>query len=181
MSYNPEFPMFLYVLEDPRKPGEIKYIGKSQSLPARFISHRKAARDSQDVNHHLAVYVWWRELLASGISPRMRLLHQCSTSEIDAAEVRAIQGYRALGQPLLNQTDGGAGVPGLKGRPAWNKGKRLHYSPWNKGKTTGLTAPNKGKAMSLEQRELLSRLKTGKPWSIARREAFEQRKANGQA
>lgn len=178
MKYNPEFPMFLYVLEDPRKPGEIRYIGKTQSLPGRFNSHSKAARDVNDTNHHLAVYVWWRMLLAEGVCPRLRMLWQGWPAEADAAEERAIAGYRALGQPLLNQTDGGQGVKGLR-RPAWNRGKRLHYSVWNKGKSTGLPAPNKGKAMPAEQREKLSKLKAGKPWSIARRESHERRKANG--
>ncbi len=101
---NSEFPAFLYVLEDPREPGNIRYIGATGSPPTRLTQHKKRAK----MGHPAPLYVWWRELQSVGAEPVLRLFWQGSPKQRDEMEIKAVRGYRKLGFSLFNATDGGS-------------------------------------------------------------------------
>lgn len=132
---NNEFPAFLYVLEDPREPGNIRYIGATQGLPNRMHAHRTDAKVKP-----LPLYVWWRRLVSEGVEPRARVLWQGPLHEAESAEIRAISGYKKLGFDLLNETEGGYCFSNLARARSSRKGTKL----------------------SPETRALLSRIHTGK-------------------
>lgn len=115
----------LYVLVDPLKPEEFKYIGITYDPVKRLQEHfRDAAAgiDSHKCN-------WIRKT-----NPIMKILEVgLSREDACAKECQLIQEVRASGVSLTNRTDGGEGVvnPSADVREklaAWHRGKPLPYS-----------------------------------------------------
>jgi len=104
---NTDLPVAIYVLEDVLCPGEVRYVGQTQSPATRFTKH---LHDSRRGKKGYLLHEW----LQSGVTVRMRVLRFVPVSEADACESHCIQAYRRLGFPLLNQTDGGRGVAGYE-------------------------------------------------------------------
>jgi hypothetical protein len=92
-------PVEIYGLYCPRT-GALRYIGMAASAEKRLRQHLRdcVTRDSP-------VYVWIRELLTEGLSPRMEVLSR--SLDGPAAERAAIADARAAGHDLLNRTRGG--------------------------------------------------------------------------
>lgn len=120
------FPAFLYVLEDPREAGHIRYVGRTQSLPQRLVTHNQ--RMNRQDPHPL--YQWFRDLKSEGIEPTMRVLWQGSLDESYEAEKKAIEGYKQLGFSLLNRSEGGLFASGWKATPQ----ARAKMSAFQKGR-----------------------------------------------
>jgi|SRR5208337_3642722 len=86
---------------------------------------------------------------------------------------------------LRNHTDGGDGVSGLTGHPAWNKGKKGIYkhseetcrriSEANKGQppTYGMLGKKHSKEGKRKIALATSVAKKGKPWSVTKRAKFD--------
>lgn len=85
----------------------------------------------------------------------MRVFWQGRKEEADAAETRAIAGYRKLGCQLFNETDGGPGIPG--------------YQVPEKVRQK-MSAATKGRPKSAATRE---RMKAS--WTPERRQKFSER------
>jgi hypothetical protein len=147
-----DFPVFLYVIEDPREPGHIRYIGATVSLSSRYSRHQQAAIGNQ--REDVPLYSWWRALLSEGVEPTMRLLWQGTKEQRADAEIRAIAGYRKLGFCLLNQTNGGPGMLGYaftqESRDRMSKGSRKGKA--KRSKRPGATAWMKRRAEILAER-----------------------------
>lgn len=89
--------------------GKIRYVGQTtQTIRARFCGHRWQAKRRQ--NYHISR--WMAAVVRAGFSVRV------FTIETDAVwnetEQRLVAWYRRHGARLVNSTDGGRGVLGLK-------------------------------------------------------------------
>lgn len=172
--FNPDLPAFLYVLEDPRVPGEIRYIGLTQSLPQRLTTHLQLAKRKNPA----PLYQWIAGLLAEGLEPRIRPLWQGCFADAERNEVLAIARYRELGFPLLNQADGGPGTsgwhPSEAQRKAMSEFQRGRKKPDGHGEA--VSRASKGRPKSEAHRLAMSLAKKGKPWSEKRREQFLKKK-----
>jgi len=96
---NSELPVFLYVLDDPREPGNIRYVGQTQSPQHRLGFHCHAGLRS-DPNRPL--YRWVQELLSEGFRPRMRIWATVEFSHANQKEKVLIAGLSRCFD-LLNQ------------------------------------------------------------------------------
>lgn len=80
----------IYVLIDPRKPDNARYVGQTYTPQTRYRCHLK---DNP----------WARQLVAEGVLPEMRLLEWCDRSEATRRENYWIAMYCRIGQADLNQ------------------------------------------------------------------------------
>ncbi len=96
---NSDLPVFLYVLDDPREPGNIRYVGQTQSLQSRLGFHCCAGL-RQDPTRPL--YLWVQKLLNEGVRPRMRVWATVEFSHASQKEKVLIAGLSRCFD-LLNQ------------------------------------------------------------------------------
>lgn len=150
-----DLPIFIYVLEDPREPGNIRYVGQTQSLPQRFSNYKRKALGKRLRQDNDALYDWLKHLWLQGVEPMMRVLRQTTKESANELEIKAIAGYRKLGFLLFNLTDGGSG----KGLVPRSKGKKL--PPRSKEWCDAIGNAKRGKKMSLESRLRMRESKLG--------------------
>ena len=102
----------IYVLFDPRKPKEIRYVGKtSQKLKRRLSTHICDARNKRYKHHNCN---WIQSLLNEGVEPIIEEIDSiiCYTNdkkEWDWLEKYWISQIKSWGFNLTNLTDGGEG------------------------------------------------------------------------
>src|SRR6266568_2201171 len=104
--------LLVYALVDPRDL-TVRYVGKSTVGLARPQNHRQECKLSRDPNTHKVN--WIRLLVRVGLTYDVVVLDECdSPAELSATERFYISFFRAMGCDLLNRTDGGDGLCGLK-------------------------------------------------------------------
>lgn len=115
--------LFVYGLCDPRT-NEIRYVGKVAGyLNSRLRGHIREARTTQRRNHRLN---WVRSLLVLNLEPNIILLERCAlASELPRVERSQIAHFRAHGDRLTNETDGGEGIP----NPSEDTRRKLRARP----------------------------------------------------
>jgi|SRR5579872_3323863 len=99
---------FVYTLADPRKPEDIRYIGKTgRTLDYRLSCH---CSDLKARNYRTN---WIKHLKNQGLRPLIYPIAMCK-SELDtnACEIFCIKQFRDWGYKLTNGTEGGDGVSG---------------------------------------------------------------------
>ena len=106
MSEANESPRHIYALEDPRLPGQVRYVGATKNLRGRLDRHISSAR----CGAQWQVSVWIRSLLEMDLSPFQKIIETVPAQEWESAERKWIAFYAAWGY-LLNQSPGG-GSPG---------------------------------------------------------------------
>lgn len=154
--------MNLYALVDPRTE-EIRYIGKTiQSAEKRFRDHISDAR--QNFNTHKCN--WIRSLLDQDLLPILMILRNDIELEdhLNTEEISMIAFCREIGMRLVNSTNGGDGVSGLKITPE----TRAKMAKAKIGKP----GPRLGKSVTQETRDKISQslkgrvgCNLGKHWS----------------
>lgn len=99
----------IYALIDPRD-NQIRYIGiTKKNLKSRLNNHYyKDARDN------LAKRTWLNELTDLGMKALIEEIETVTEEQACFSEEFWIAHYRSIGVNLLNMTNGGYGVPGLK-------------------------------------------------------------------
>lgn len=139
--------------------GEIRYIGKTvKSLSSRLCQHLCIARKKTHSHHRDN---WLRSLLSKGILPSIALLEEVNGNGC-AEEIRWISIFRSSGADLVNTTEGGEGVTGLR----HSKETKDRWSKLRRGISTGrpihpnakaaLLAANLGSIRSEETRSKIS-------------------------
>lgn len=132
----------IYALVDPRSPGSIRYIGKTErSLDARLSQHIKRCQIEKCPKAR-----WISSLLAEGIEPSIFLIEDGSNDTWQDRERYWISLYRRISGGLLNLTEGGEGFVGTKHRPET---------------IAKMITARTGKRASIETRAKLSALKKG--------------------
>jgi hypothetical protein len=109
MTNPPSLTAFIYGLFDPRNPLDIRYVGKTNNLARRLMVHISYARNPKSIRN-LRLLGWMRELLASGIKPKISVLEECPMSQWRDRERFWISRFRVQGGHLLNIDDGGNGA-----------------------------------------------------------------------
>lgn len=97
---------FIYALCDPNTEA-VRYIGWTYDVKRRLAQHRQRALS--ETTHKAN---WLNRLRALGFSPEVTILESGDKSWAKA-EQRWIAYYRAMGNDLVNATNGGEGVPGI--------------------------------------------------------------------
>lgn len=102
----------VYTLSDP-ETDELRYVGMTtKPLNTRLNGHFVPSTLKKEENHRTH---WLRLLRAKGVKPKIELLEGCvGLEQMREAERFWIEQLRALGFRLVNTTDGGEGIPGLK-------------------------------------------------------------------
>lgn len=120
---------FIYALIDPRN-NEIRYIGKSNKPKYRYKAHLRCDGDCFRDR-------WIKKLKSENLYPDLLILEECDYNVWEEREIFWIKHYREIGKNLTNSTEGGRcprHIPeevilkrslALKGKKAWNKGKKL--------------------------------------------------------
>lgn len=125
-SGNDPRPGVIYGIFDPRRPKDIRYVGKAGSMRDRWQGHCKDAKSRRN-----RLYNWWRKRESEGGKPCYRILQECLPGMMDACEREWIAKLNANGR-LLNVTDGGDG-----GIPDENAKKKLAEISRSKWQTDG--------------------------------------------
>ncbi len=100
----------IYVLEDPRTEGVVRYVGVTHGKPQqRLRDHIRGAE--RGVRYHSAT--WIRSLLRENVQPLMHVIHQGQGDTWASVETWWIAWHRAWGFNLTNHTDGGEGNVGI--------------------------------------------------------------------
>lgn len=124
---------FVYALIDPTT-GETRYIGRTADIGHREACHKWDARNGTG-----KCYVsWLKSLLDRGLWVRLVVLEGC-VGDGAAEQRRHIASARRKGVPILNRTDGGSGVIGLKMPDAAKAKMRAHHR--SRGGRPRLAAP----------------------------------------
>jgi hypothetical protein len=105
--------MTVYALRDPRT-GAARYVGCSSRVQERWREHIRRAAHGETKAMPAGLRAWLTELSARGLDPTLECLEDTDTWD---AESRWIRTLRDAGEPLLNECDGGRGIPGYKHRP----------------------------------------------------------------
>lgn len=94
--------IFIYSLSD--KEGNVRWIGQTKNLKYRLSKHLYEARTNKankDKNE------WINSLTSKGDSPKMELIEEIPSNEVDLWEKHYISLYRSFGFDLLNKSIGG--------------------------------------------------------------------------
>ena len=156
--------MIVYALTDPRD-GRIRYVGKSHRTARRRLRRHLAPCYLNGQTHKER---WIRSLLRIGLEPGLIVLQTCHTAlELSCAEIAHIARLRLSGFALKNATGGGDG------------GSRPHTEASKQKIRTALTGKPKseihrlrsalgqrGRKASEATKNLLSRIRTGRPGHI---------------
>ena len=153
----------IYSLRD--EFGITRYIGKTiKPLHQRLAQHLLVARNNSH-SHHCSN--WIRSMIRNKISPTIHLIESVVGDGCES-ERGWILIMRSMGWPLVNTTNGGEGVVGLRHsddtKAKWSaarKGKNLgHEVSDETRRKIGLA--HKGKKISQQHRQALSRANKGK-------------------
>lgn len=149
----------IYVLVDPRKGEEYRYVGKTRTkLAKRLKGHIYDA--VKRVKKHTHKLHWLRKLISEGIEPEILLIEITDSVQENKREIYWIAKLREEGHKLTNSTDGGDSVE-------HTEEVRRKISEANKGENNpnygkrGKDAPMFGKTHSKELREKMSKAWTG--------------------
>lgn len=106
----------IYALADPRN-SKIRYVGCSIDPKRRRRENLGRARRGVPGAMPEPHRKWLLSLDAVGMRPSLRVLAIVEKTEAAMTEKRAIALFRRLGEPILNECDGGLGIPGYRHRP----------------------------------------------------------------
>ncbi len=152
----------IYSLADPYT-GEIRYVGyTSQTLRKRLRGHIHHAK----AYGRGAVRLWIMQLLADGLEPTIAPLEiGDGPRNWMPAERKWIAYYRGIpGNRLLNQSNGGQGVPGYQ----FSKESRRRISEKNKGRAISAEHKAKWHAAAVKAN-------TGRHWSEEQKQKLRDR------
>lgn len=100
--------VIIYALSDPRKPGLVRYVGKTKQSLRRRLHVHVAHRNAKPCHRTR----WMQKLFKDGLIPRIWPLELCSESNWQEREIFWVRFFKPLG--LINSTDGGDGSNGSK-------------------------------------------------------------------
>lgn len=136
---------FIYTLSDSTG---IRYVGKADNPNQRLKGHiKEAKRDKYEKDK------WVASLLKQGVRPIMEVIEEVSVENWKFAEARWIAEFKSQGCELVNETYGGEGSDGFKGK---------HHSEETRAR---IREKLKGRKASNETRKNLSIALKGKPLS----------------
>jgi len=98
---------FIYTLSDPRT-GFVRYVGKSNNPKKRLGSHLRESRVEKSCHRH----DWINSLQSADLSPILSIIEECPREAWAEREIHWIAFYRATGNDLTNNADGGLGASG---------------------------------------------------------------------
>lgn len=98
---------YIYVLIDPRD-SRIRYVGQTVNIKQRYKNHCIIHRSKDHRSH------WLNNLRSLNLKPIMQIVEECDESTWAERETYWIRHYRDLGCGLVNATEGGEGISGLK-------------------------------------------------------------------
>lgn len=102
---------YIYCLKHP-ETGEIRYIGKTvKLLKDRLHNHIYEATKRYKPNYRCN---WINSLVKKGLKPFIEEIDKCTWEESANLEIYYIKYYKSIGCNLVNLTDGGEGILGLK-------------------------------------------------------------------
>lgn len=105
----------IYILEDPRHPGVVRYVGQtSQRIRARVGYHLSEARRKYGSKKSNYRCNWIGSLLKEGIEPKCLIIEKANESNYKEREKFWIKFYKDSGAALTNNTGGGEGGCGRK-------------------------------------------------------------------
>lgn len=103
---------FIYTLEDPREPGVVRYLGRTNNPQKRLYQHLYQHRNWPGRPTHKIH--WISSVLDQGLAPVMEVLEEIPDGtpeeEIRKTEEFYISYLKSLGAPLTNGTPKSAGV-----------------------------------------------------------------------
>lgn len=179
--------IYIYTLKNPIT-NEIRYVGKTNDLKHRYQQHLFIGKK---ITTHCKS--WIKSLIDNNLKPILEVIDICLIEEHAIIEKYWISQFKTWGFNLTNHTEGGEGITGHKhnketiekirlaglGRHPTEKSitSLVNYNRFNRTKehcdniskgNKGRLPPNTGIPMSIEQKQLLSIIKKGKPILKAR-------------
>ena len=145
----------IYGLVDPRTK-EIRYIGKSMRVKARFRDHLKDPAKTHKAN-------WIKSLKKLNLIPTLVILEEIADNEDwISREIFWIKTAREKGWNLVNSTDGGDGVLNVSG-----EGKQRMLATWKGRKhkpetLIKLSKASKGRIKTAEQKSFMREKMVGR-------------------
>lgn len=136
----------IYGLYDPREPAIVRYIGKTEKALVKRLSRHLSEARSGAKNYRCN---WIRKLLSFGVTPEIRLLEECNSTNWQAREQHWIALHKSS---ITNGTIGGDGLT----NPSSNVRKKISMA--NKGRFLGKKMPER----SVEHRQALSKSLKGR-------------------
>lgn len=107
LKYMQEKKFLFYTLENPEKPGIIRYVGvTTTTLNQRFYHHKYTSKKRRNS----PVSKWIHSLLSLGVVPEIKLLDECLEDNWEIMERYWISQLKSWGFNLLNIQEGGSGV-----------------------------------------------------------------------
>jgi len=144
---------WLYYLCDP-DTGAVRYVGWTSKTPQRrLVEHISDARHGMK-GHRCN---WLRSLLSAGLVPIIRPCLIAPATDAPHIERLLIAMWRRAGAKLVNGTDGGEGVLGL--RPPWTGKKR---GPMSEEQRRKLSVALRGRKHTAEARAKITAAQTGR-------------------
>lgn len=123
--------VYIYALFDPRKPEEMRYVGKThKKLKDRICNHVYNAK--KGIKWH--VYNWIRHLWDEGQDFSYKVIEVCNREIWSERECYWIDHYKKSGHKLTNKTAGGEGTPGR----ICSEETKARIGKANKGRQTAL-------------------------------------------
>lgn len=102
---------YIYVLKHPITD-EIRYVGKTvKLLHERLHNHIYEATKRYKPNYRCN---WIKSLVNQGLKPLIEEIDNCTWENSSELEIYYIQYYKSIGCKLINLTNGGEGILGLK-------------------------------------------------------------------
>lgn len=95
---------YIYVIKDP-DTDEVVYVGKTKNPERRYKDHTRRCIGK----YRSLLDRWKNELLKSNRLPKMNIIKECDSTDVDFWEKYYISEYRKS-QKILNMTDGGDGL-----------------------------------------------------------------------
>ncbi len=161
---------FIYALSDPRDPGQVRYIGKTQNPSSRLYHHHlRYARPNRMTRKDR----WIESLWKSGVTPLMEIIDEVphdDESEWQSLERFYIAYLRFLGADLTNISDGGHGGGSLS-QETKQKLRELRNTPEFKA---AVSERHKGMKFTDEQRKRCSEAHKGLPRSQSHKDALSR-------
>ncbi len=85
--------------------GHVVYVGQSYEIEQRFQNHFQL----WSVYKNVPLFEWGMQLKREGLEPKLVILLECDSKELNAHEVRLIREHRAAGGCEFNKLRGGSG------------------------------------------------------------------------
>lgn len=155
----PDGMTFVYGLHDP-VTDRPRYLGKSDNPWRRYANHLCCKGNTHKCK-------WVGNLIRNGRVPRLVVYAQVREEACHEAERLLIEGFRQMGYPITNATDGGEGTPGHKQSDTTkcrigdaNRGRK--YGPPPEDRRQKNSEWHKGKLKSAETRQRMSEAQRGR-------------------